>query len=103
MTCIRQWCKYSTSIVCVSTYVYVCVRTRVFAYAHMCVCVCVFVCVGVCLCVCVCVCEDLAVHPAQAADPFHLDLDRYRHMYRDDLEVCHQYTDINYSLVTGVT
>ena len=47
-------------------------------------------------------CEDLAVNAAQALDPFHLDLDRYRHMYRDDLEVCHLYTDIIYSLVTGV-
>ena len=48
-------------------------------------------------------CEDLAVNPAQALDPFHLDLVGYRHMYRDDLEVCRQYTDPIYSLVTGVT
>ena len=48
-------------------------------------------------------CEDLAVNPAQALDPFHLDLVRYRHMYRDDLEVCHQCTDIIDNLVMGVT
>ena len=46
---------------------------------------------------------DLTIDLAQALDPFHLDLVRYRHMCRDDLEVCCQYTDIIYSLVTGGT
>ena len=50
---------------------------------------------------CVRVCRP-GVRGGQAPDPFHLDLVRYHHMYRDDLEVCRQYSDIIYSLVTVV-
>ena len=37
-------------------------------------------------------CEDLAVNPAKAPNPFNLDLDCHCPMYREDFEVCHQYT-----------
>ena len=95
---------------------------------QVCMHVCLCACVCVCVCVCVCArararipfgdtlglcggldlrglasCEDLAVNPAQAPDPFHLDLDCYRHMYVDDFEVCRQYMNIIYTLVMGVT